>query len=147
MANSILLINGPNLNLLGERQPDQYGHARLAEVEAQARALANGHGLELSAMQSNHEGAILDAIHAARGRDQAIIINAGAFTHSSIAILDALNAYDGIVIEVHISQVHRREAFRHHSYISARADAVIVGCGVQGYDLAILRIAALVNSL
>jgi 3-dehydroquinate dehydratase II len=141
---TIYLLNGPNLNLLGKRQPEIYGHETLADVERDCTALAKGLGLGLVAFQSNHEGAIIDKIHEARDRAAAIVINPGAFTHTSIAILDALNAFDGAVIEVHISNVHKREEFRHHSYVSLRAEGVIAGLGTEGYKAAIRRIAQLV---
>lgn len=128
----ILLLNGPNLNLLGTRQPDIYGHETLSDVENRVRAHAFGRA-EIDCQQSNHEGVLVDAIQAARGQCDGIIINAGAYTHTSVAILDALNAFEGKVVELHISNVHRREPFRHHSYLSVRADAVIAGMGTFGY--------------
>ena len=140
---TILLLNGPNLNLLGKRQPEIYGHETLADVEAACAALAESLGFALVAQQSNREYEIIEAVHAARGTMAGIIINPGAFTHTSVAILDALNAYEGPVIEVHISNIHKRESFRHHSYVSLRAEGVIAGCGVQGYELAVQRIARL----
>ena len=140
---TILLLNGPNLNLLGLRQPEIYGRETLADVEAACRKLADSLGFALVAQQSNREYEIIDAIHAARGTMAGIIINPGAFTHTSVAVLDALNAYEGPVIEVHISNIHKRESFRHHSYVSLRAEGVIAGCGVQGYELAVQRIARL----
>jgi 3-dehydroquinate dehydratase-2 len=143
---SLLLLNGPNLNLLGQRQPEIYGRDTLADVEARCRDAAAKHGLTLTALQSNHEGALVDAVQAARGAQDGIIINPGAYSHTSIALLDALNAFEGKVIEVHISNIHKREAFRHHSYVSLRADGVIAGCGVQGYELAVLRLAALLGA-
>lgn len=139
----VLVLNGPNLNLLGLRQPQIYGHETLADVEALCRREAARLGLGLRFEQSNREYELIDWIQAARQDTAGIVINAGAFTHTSVAILDALNAYDGAVIEVHISNIHRREAFRHHSYISQRADGVIVGCGTQGYVLALERLARL----
>jgi 3-dehydroquinate dehydratase II len=143
MPRLVHILNGPNLNLLGKRQPEVYGRETLADVEAACRKLARAEKIELEFDQSNREYEIIDWIHAARGKAAAIIINPGAFTHTSIAILDALNAFDGIVIEVHISQVHKRESFRHHSYVSHRADAVMAGFGTQGYELALLRVARL----
>jgi len=143
---TILVLNGPNLNLLGQRQPELYGTTTLAEVEAGAQTLGTQLGLGVQCHQSNHEGQLIDWIHAARGTVDGIVINPGAYSHTSIAILDALNAYDGPVIEVHISNIHKREAFRHHSHISARADGVIVGCGVEGYSLALLRLASLLGA-
>jgi 3-dehydroquinate dehydratase-2 len=139
----VLLLNGPNLNLLGLRQPEIYGHETLDGIAARAAALAAALGLELDAFQSNHEGALIDRIHAARGQAAGIVVNPGGLTHSSVALLDALNAFEGPVIEVHISQIHRREGFRHHSYVSQRADAVIAGCGTEGYLLALRRLATL----
>ncbi len=145
MTKIVHIINGPNLNLLGQREPEIYGRETLADVEAQCRAVAKTHGLDLVFMQSNAEGQIIDWIQAARGKAQAIIINPGAFTHTSIAIYDALSAYEGKVFEVHISNVHKREEFRHHSYVSKRADGIIVGCGVQGYSLAMQRAAQVIT--
>lgn len=138
----VSLFNGPNLNLLGQREPEVYGHATLEDVVARCEALARELGLTVLAQQSNHEGQIVDWIQEARIMAQGIIINPGAFTHTSIAILDALAAFEGPVVEVHISNIHRREAFRHRSYVSLRADAIIAGCGVQGYDLALRHMAA-----
>jgi 3-dehydroquinate dehydratase-2 len=141
MAKLVTLLNGPNLNLLGQRQPEVYGRETLADVESACRAAAAGMGLDLAFFQSNHEGALVDAIQAARAKAQGIVINPGAYSHTSVAILDALNAFDGKVIEVHISNIHRREPFRHHSYVSGRADGVIAGCGTQGYLFALQRLA------
>ncbi len=143
MTKTIHILNGPNLNLLGKRQPEIYGHATLADVEADCRALAQAGGLDCVLMQSNHEGQIIDWIHAARDTAAGIIINPGAFTHTSVAILDALMAYEGVVLEVHISNIHKREPFRHHSYVSGRADGVIAGFGVEGYGLAMRRMVTL----
>jgi 3-dehydroquinate dehydratase-2 len=140
----ILVMNGPNLNLLGRRQPEIYGRDTLADVEANCRRAAGGHQIEM--FQSNHEGALLDRIHQAREDAAAIILNAGAYTHTSLALLDALNTFEGPVIEVHISNVHKRESFRHHSYVSLRADGVIVGCGIQGYELAVARVLRLIGT-
>ncbi|MEC5198849.1 3-dehydroquinate dehydratase-2 [Arthrobacter sp. PL16] len=138
---SILVINGPNLNLLGTREPDVYGTATLDDVVRLASDAARRGGCAATAMQSNHEGEIIDAIHAARETSDAIVINAGALTHTSIAIRDALAGVALPVVEVHISNVHRREDFRHHSYISGVADAVIVGAGIDGYRLAVDHLA------
>ena len=143
MPKLVTLLNGPNLNLLGLRQPEIYGRETLDDVAARVADLGEELGLAVKALQSNHEGQIVDWIHEARGKAAAIVINPGAYSHTSVAILDALNAYDGVVIEVHISQIHKREAFRHHSYVSHRADGVIVGCGTEGYLLALRRIATL----
>ncbi|MFN6994374.1 MAG: type II 3-dehydroquinate dehydratase [Aquincola tertiaricarbonis] len=134
----ILLINGPNLNLLGTREPQIYGATRLADVEAAAKAQAQAAGAELATFQSNHEGAIVDAIHAARTDGTGyIVINPGAFTHTSVAIRDALSGVAIPFIEVHISNVHKREPFRHHSYLSDVAVGTIVGLGTMGYSLAL----------
>lgn len=144
MPKLITVLNGPNLNLLGLRQPEIYGHETLDDVAAATSELAEELGLSVRFLQSNHEGQLIDWIHEARDTSAGMIINAGALTHTSIALLDALNAYDGLVMEVHISNIHKRETFRHHSHISARADGVIVGCGTQGYQLALHRLARLV---
>jgi 3-dehydroquinate dehydratase-2 len=140
------VLNGPNLNLLGKRQPEIYGRETLADVERDCVALGAELGIEVVFLQSNWEGQIIDWIHEARGTSAGIVINPGAFTHTSVAILDALNTFEGPVIEVHISNVHKRESFRHHSYISLRADGIIVGCGTQGYQLALRRIATLIQA-
>ena len=136
---TVYILNGPNLNLLGQRQPEIYGSTTLADVESDCRALGTELGVEIVFFQSNHEGAIIDMIHEARQNAQAIIINPAAFTHTSVAILDALNTFDGPVIEVHISNVHKRDSFRHHSYVSLRADGVMAGFGTEGYLLALRR--------
>jgi 3-dehydroquinate dehydratase-2 len=141
----ILILNGPNLNLLGLRQPEIYGRETLEDIRRDCAALGRELGLETRLLQSNHEGQLLDWIHEGRASAAGIILNAGALTHTSIALLDALNTFEGPVMEVHISQVHRREAFRHHSYLSQRADGVIVGCGTEGYRLALRRIATLLG--
>jgi 3-dehydroquinate dehydratase-2 len=146
VTGTIYVLNGPNLNLLGKRQPEIYGTDTLADVEASTVRQAESHGLAVRFLQSNAEHQLIDWIHEAREGAVAIVINPGAFTHTSIAILDALNAFEGPVFEVHISNVHRREEFRHHSYVALRADGVIVGCGTQGYLLAIDRVARLVNA-
>lgn len=130
----ILVLNGPNLNLLGTREPDIYGSETLADVEASCRALNLA---ELEFRQSNHEGTLVDWIQEARGAFDGIVINPGAYSHTSIAILDALNMFEGRVAEVHVTNIHKREAFRHHSHISGRADAVLAGLGVEGYRAAI----------
>ena len=146
MPKPIYILNGPNLNLLGQRQPEIYGRETLADVVLACEALAAELGLTLRCVQSNHEGVLVDLVQEARAQAAAIIVNAGAYTHTSVAILDALNAFDGPVIEVHISNIHKRETFRHHSHISARADGVIVGCGTEGYLLALRRVASLVGA-
>ncbi|MBW3097531.1 type II 3-dehydroquinate dehydratase [Pseudohoeflea coraliihabitans] len=146
MTKTILILNGPNLNLLGKRQPEIYGTGTLDDVHSACAEKARELDLEIDFQQSNSEGELVDLIQGANERCAAIIINPAAYSHSSVAILDALNAYDGPVIEVHISNIHKREAFRHHSYVSARADGVIAGCGTQGYVLALDRVAALINT-
>lgn len=143
MAHMILLLNGPNLNLLGQREPEIYGAQTLRDIETEAAALAARLGLDLEAMQSNWEGQLVDWIQQARQSADGLIINPGAYSHTSVAILDALNAFEGPVIEVHLSNIHKREAFRHHSYVSRRAEAVIAGCGAQGYELALRHMAGL----
>ena len=145
MPKLVYILNGPNLNLLGKRQPHIYGSETLADVERDCAALAADLGVEIRFLQSNAEGQIIDWIHAAREDAVGIVINPAAYTHTSVAILDALNAFDGPVIEVHISNVHKREAFRHHSYVSLRADGVIAGFGTQGYGLALRRLATLIG--
>ncbi len=143
MPKPIYVLNGPNLNLLGKRQPEIYGHETLADVERDCVALARelGHGIRF--LQSNWEGQIVDWIHEARDQGSGVVINPAALTHTSVAVLDALNAFEGPVIEVHISNVHKRESFRHHSYVSLRADGVIAGLGTEGYRLALRRVASL----
>ena len=134
----VLVINGPNLNLLGTREPHIYGSTTLADVEAGLRAQGETLGVEVLCFQSNHEGAIVDRIHAARTEGVGwILINAGAYTHTSVAIRDALAGVAIPFVEVHISNVHKREAFRHHSWLSDVAEAVMVGFGTQGYGLAL----------
>ncbi|MFF3561569.1 type II 3-dehydroquinate dehydratase [Streptomyces sp. NPDC002574] len=145
LANApIMVLNGPNLNLLGQRQPEIYGPESLADVEALCATTARRRGGTVDCRQSNHEGQLVDWIHEAREEHCGIVINPGAYSHTSIALLDALNACDGMpVVEVHISNIHRRESFRHHSYVSLRADGVVAGCGVQGYSFAVERVVAL----
>lgn len=133
----ILLLNGPNLNLLGDREPEIYGATTLADIETALARRAEAGGAEIEAFQTNHEGQMIERIHAARGVADAIIINPAAWTHTSVALLDALNAFKGLVVEVHLSNVHKREAFRHHSYVSLRADGVIAGLGAFGYVAAL----------
>lgn len=142
---TIFILNGPNLNLLGKRQPEIYGYDTLEDVEARSKKIGAEFGLAVDLRQSNHEGFIVDWIHEAREKAAGIVINPGALTHTSVAVLDALNAYEGPVIEIHISQVHKREAFRHHSYVSLRADAVMAGFGIEGYELAMRRMGTLVG--
>jgi 3-dehydroquinate dehydratase-2 len=142
----ILVLNGPNLNLLGLRQPEIYGRETLADVEAALARLAAELGVAVACHQSNHEGQLVDWIQEARKDAAGIIINPGAYSHTSVAILDALNAFEGPVLEVHISNIHKREAFRHHSFVSSRADGVIAGFGTEGYLLALQRMAGLLRS-
>jgi 3-dehydroquinate dehydratase-2 len=141
----VYVLNGPNLNLLGKRQPQIYGHETLDDVEASCLKLAQELKLELRFHQSNREYEIIDWIHEARETAGGLAINPGAFTHTSVAILDALNTCEFPVLEVHISNVHKREAFRHHSYVSLRADGVIAGFGTQGYTLALQRLGRLID--
>jgi len=143
MSNLIYILNGPNLNLLGKRQPEIYGADTLEDIEAMCTEVGRGFGLVVQLMQSNYEGQLVDWIHEARDDAGGIIINPGAYSHTSVAILDALNAYDGPVLEVHISNIHKRESFRHHSYVSLRAEGVIAGFGVEGYALAMRRMGTL----
>jgi 3-dehydroquinate dehydratase-2 len=139
----IAVLNGPNLNLLGERQPEVYGHETLDDVRRLCQRAADAAGLELDFRQSNHEGELVDAIQELRNSTVGLVVNAAAYTHTSVAIRDALAVVSAPVIEVHISNVHRREAFRGHSYLSDVVEGVIVGCGTQGYELAIARLARL----
>lgn len=138
MATRVLVLNGPNLNLLGSREPAVYGSRTLADIEADLTEVASSKGAEVAFFQSNHEGALVDAIQAAKGRGFGfLIVNAGAFTHTSVAIRDALAAVGLPFIEVHLSNVHRRETFRHHSYLSDLALGTIVGLGAAGYRYAL----------
>ncbi|MET1152661.1 type II 3-dehydroquinate dehydratase [Arthrobacter sp.] len=133
----VLVLNGPNLNLLGTREPEVYGTATLADVEKLATEAATSHGWSAECVQSNHEGALIDTVHAARDTADAIIINPGGYSHTSVALRDALSGVALPVVEVHITNIHKREQFRHHSYISGVADAVIAGAGIAGYRLAV----------
>ena len=134
---SILILNGPNLNLLGTRQPEVYGKTTLADVEALCREKAKTLGLDVAFEQSNHEGALIDLIHAAKGKHAAIVLNAGAYTHTSIALMDAIASVELTVVEVHLSNIHAREEFRHRSYIAPVALGQICGFGAQGYLMAL----------
>lgn len=134
---SLLILNGPNLNLLGTRQPDVYGRTTLADIESACRQLAKELGIDLSFHQENSEGALIDHIHAARGTHNGIILNAGAYTHSSIALMDAIISVELPTIELHLSNIHAREDFRHTSYIAKAALGVICGFGAAGYSHAI----------
>jgi 3-dehydroquinate dehydratase II len=140
-ARRLLLVNGPNLNLLGTRQPEIYGSTTLAQIEQRVTELAAGFGFEVRAVQSNHEGELVDAIQAARQDCVGIIINPAAYSHTSVAIRDALSAAELPVVEVHLSNIHTREAFRHHSYVSAVAQVVIAGAGPAGYEYAVRYLA------
>ena len=143
MPKLVHILNGPNLNLLGKREPEIYGDTTLADVEADCRKLAAELGLELIFSQSNVEHELIDWIQQARETCAGIVINPAAYTHTSVAILDALNMFEGPVMEVHISEVHKRESFRQVSYVSHRANGIIKGCGVEGYGLALRRLASL----
>jgi 3-dehydroquinate dehydratase II len=147
MPNTIYVLNGPNLNLLGMREPELYGHATLADVENLCRATAQRFGLVSEFRQSNHEGQIIDWIHQARAeKASGLVINPAGFTTTSISILDALYTLEVPVIEIHITNIHARESFRHDSYVSKVARAVICGFGVEGYALAITGLAALIGA-
>lgn len=141
--NTIYVINGPNLNLLGKRQPHIYGHETLEDVRDACIEVGLENGLAVTFLQSNAEAQIIEWIHEARETATGIVINPAAFTHTSVAILDALNTFDHPIIEVHISNVHKREPFRHHSYVSGVASGVIAGFGTQGYLFAVQRMAQL----
>lgn len=142
MEKRILFLNGPNLNLLGERQKDVYGEVTLDDVEQRCRALADDLGLTVRFEQTNYEGAMIELIHEARTYAHGIIINPGGYSHTSVAILDALNAFIGTVLEVHVSNIHKRQSFRHKSFVSLRADGVMAGFGTDGYELALRRMAS-----
>ncbi|UWQ51439.1 type II 3-dehydroquinate dehydratase [Leisingera caerulea] len=139
---SILVLNGPNLNLLGTRQPEVYGSVTLAMVEQDCKAHGTTLGFDVECLQSNHEGALIDAIHTAKGKHQGIILNAGAYTHTSIALMDALISVEIPAVEVHLSNIHAREPFRHTSYIAKAALGQICGFGAKGYLLALDALAA-----
>ncbi|MEO0732569.1 MAG: type II 3-dehydroquinate dehydratase [Bacteroidota bacterium] len=137
MAQQVIIINGPNLNLLGKREPEIYGEDTFEDFMIHLKGMFVEQDIELSYFQSNHEGHLLDKLHEIGFSYDGIILNAGALTHTSIALADAISAIETPVIEVHISNVHKREAFRQHSYISAVAEGVIVGFGLRGYELAV----------
>jgi 3-dehydroquinate dehydratase type II len=143
---TLLLLNGPNLNLLGQREPDKYGTTTLPQIEAQIRELADREGVALECFQSNHEGALVDRIQQARGRVDVILFNPGAYTHTSVALADAIAAVEIPVIEIHLTNIYRRETFRSHSYIAPLAVGQISGFGAQGYTLAFQAALALLSS-
>ena len=134
---SLLVLNGPNLNLLGQRQPEVYGRTSLADIDDMCHAHGEKIGVKIECLQSNHEGALIDAIHAAKGKHAGILLNAGAYTHTSIALMDAIASVEIPTIELHLSNVHAREEFRHTSYIANYALGVICGFGSHGYILGI----------
>lgn len=142
----LLLVNGPNLNLLGTREPEIYGSTTLAQIEEGVTATAAEFGFTVRAVQSNHEGVLVDAIQAAAGDCVGIVINPAAYTHTSVAIADALAAVGLPVAEVHLSNIHKREAFRHHSYVSPIAEVVVAGAGPLGYELAVRYLASRVSA-
>ena len=142
MVHNIHVINGPNLNLLGTREPEIYGTTTLADIEAMCVARAKSHGMSANCFQSNDEGELVNIIQQARNTASGLIINAGAYSHTSVAILDALQAVEAPIMEVHLSNIFAREEFRHHSYISGIAAGVICGLGAQGYEMAIDALAA-----
>lgn len=143
-SRAVYVLNGPNLNMLGLRQPEIYGRETLADVEALCRKAGDRLGLGIVFRQSNHEGELVDWIHEARDKAVGIVINAGAYTHTSVALFDALSAAEKPVIEVHLSNIYRRESFRHHSYISMAAKGVLCGFGPKGYVLALEALAEIV---
>ncbi len=142
MAPGVLVLNGPNLNLLGQREPQVYGHETLDDIAAKCVAHGERLGLDVECRQSNHEGQLVDWVQEARGRFSGLVVNAGAYSHTSIALLDALRAFDGPIIEVHLSNIFRREPYRHHSHVSLAAMGVICGLGSDGYRLALEGLAA-----
>jgi 3-dehydroquinate dehydratase-2 len=145
MASNILVLNGPNLNLLGTREPDVYGNETLADIEAKSLDCGKNMGLKVEFRQSNTEGELVDWVQQARGNADFLIVNAGAYTHTSVALLDALKACDIPVIEVHLSNIHQREEFRQHSYISKVAVGMICGFGGYGYEMALEAAARILN--
>lgn len=146
MAKTIYVLNGPNLNLLGTREPEKYGAASLGEVQSLCRERAKKHDFEIEFRQSNHEGALVDSIHEAKQNGAAaLIINPGAYGHTSIALLDAVLGVGLPAIEVHVTNIHARESFRGHTYLSAGAKAVVCGFGIEGYALAIEGLAAMLR--
>jgi len=146
MTPSVLVLNGPNLNLLGTREPEIYGRDTLKSIETACKKRAKGLGLKVTFRQSNNEGELVDWVQQATKTFQALIVNAGAYTHTSVALLDALLATELPVIEVHLSNIHQRDEFRHHSYVSKAADGVICGLGGVGYELALEALARRLGS-
>ena len=146
MTDTIYVLNGPNMNLLGKRQPELYGSKTLNDVEKSCRAIASKEAFKIDLRQSNSEADLIDWIHEARSAGAGIVINPAAYSHTSIAIMDALMAFEGPVIEVHVSNIHKREEFRHQSYVSLRADGVIAGLGVRGYEFAVIKILEILKS-
>lgn len=146
MMPRVLVLNGPNLNLLGTREPGIYGNRTLAQIEADCRKAGAARNLDVVFRQSNHEGTLVDWIQEAIGKFDGLVINAGAYTHTSIAIHDALRAFEGCKIELHISNPHVREAFRHVSYVSPAVDGVVAGLGPMGYELVIDLVAELIGN-
>jgi 3-dehydroquinate dehydratase II len=145
MAHSVLVLNGPNLNLLGQRDPDVYGTTTLSDVEQLCRGTAKELDLDVQFFQSNHEGELIDRIQEAFADGSAVVANLGAYSHTSVAIMDALAVLSAPVVEVHLSNIHAREEFRRHSYVSQVADAVIAGAGAHGYALALHHVAQLLG--
>ena len=145
MSSRILVLNGPNLNMLGTREPDVYGNETLADIEAKSVARAATLGLSVTFRQSNTEGELVDWVQQARNEADLIVVNAGAYTHTSVALLDALKACDIPVIEVHLSNIHQREEFRHHSFVSKAAVGMICGFGGYGYEMALDAAARILN--
>lgn len=146
MSKTIYVLNGPNLNLLGKREPKTYGHETLVDVEKLCQDAAAESGLSVRLLQSNAEAQLIDWIHEARDDACGIVINPAGYSHTSVALRDALAAFDGPILEVHISNIHAREHFRHHSFVSAVAQGVICGCGIQGYAFGVQRVAALLKA-
>lgn len=146
MSGVLLVLNGPNLNLLGQRDPEQYGTTTLAQIETMVRSRARDLGFDVEFRQSNHEGELIDWVHQARGRVAGVVINPAGYSHTSVALRDALEVLDCPIVEVHLSNIHAREPFRHHSYVSAVATGVIAGLGAQGYVVAVEALAALTSA-
>lgn len=143
---AVLVLNGPNLNLLGTREPELYGAVTLAEIERMCIAEGARLGLAVSCLQSNHEGVLVDAVQTARDTQDGIVLNAAAYTHTSVALLDALKMFEKPVIELHLTNIHKREAFRHHSFVSQAATAMICGFGADGYRLALSGLATILKA-